>query len=310
MSKVSRNDLPRRNKRRSDNVSTTFKLFCIIYLLQIKLNPFVFKFIHMANSPAKVPTPTPSSAGTIVPESSGEGVGSFVNVLKSYGPALLTAVACGAGLVYMAKRMSDLEQKVGSQRRNQVRYLSETDVRLIVQQMAKDGFININPVNSSTQSQLPFQPTVQHAVQNHPSQVQPHIGGSLQAPNVVHQQSFPAAHLQQQHQAHLGQHQQHAYHHPNTQGHASQHQGQQSMSPEEYAHRRALYLQQQQIMQQQQYLQQHAHNHQRSPQWHAGLGNSTPETATSVSYSVPTTQEEKVDENEGTPWTPSSSQAQ
>lgn len=69
--------------------------------------------------------------------------GGITDALKSYGVPLATVALCGVGAVYFAKRMSDLETKVDAGRRNDVRHLNETDVRLIVQQMAKDGLINV-----------------------------------------------------------------------------------------------------------------------------------------------------------------------
>ena len=54
---------------------------------------------------------------------------------------------------YMAKRMGDLEQTVGAIKRNEVRHLTETDVRLIVQQMNRDGLINIQQWDGAQQQQ-------------------------------------------------------------------------------------------------------------------------------------------------------------
>lgn len=74
--------------------------------------------------------------------------------LKSYGVPLAAVALCGAGAVYLSKRMSDLETKVAAGRRNDVRHLSENDVRLIIQQMAKDGLINIPQTQSVEAQQL------------------------------------------------------------------------------------------------------------------------------------------------------------
>lgn len=70
--------------------------------------------------------------------------------LKGYGIPLGALAICGLGALYLGKRMNDLETHVGALKRNEVRHLSETDVRLIVQTMAKDGHINVTGFNDST----------------------------------------------------------------------------------------------------------------------------------------------------------------
>jgi len=89
----------------------------------------------------------PSSAG-----SSG-GMDATLSALKSYGLPVATLALCGVGGFYLAKRMNDLESKVGASRRNDVRHLSETDVQLIVKQMHNDGSISIPQWNEEAELQ-------------------------------------------------------------------------------------------------------------------------------------------------------------
>jgi hypothetical protein len=94
---------------------------------------------------------------------------SLTDGLKSYGAPLVTAALCGVGAIYFAKRMSDLETKVDAGRRKDVRNLNETDVRLIVQQMAKDGLINVPQWENSARVQPYSQPSTverQHQQEN------------------------------------------------------------------------------------------------------------------------------------------------
>lgn len=122
--------------------------------------------------------------------------------LKSYGVPLATAALCGVGAIYFAKRMSDLETKVDAGRRNNVRHLNETDVRLIVQQMAKDGLVNIPQWNEQGQNRAQVQTNVQAqtnvqvplAAQAHQAQVQ------AQAQAAHRQQELLLQQQQQQHQ--------------------------------------------------------------------------------------------------------------
>lgn len=64
-------------------------------------------------------------------------------LLRNYAVPLGAVAMVGAGAMYFAKRMNDLESRVGEMRRNEVRHLSETDVRMIVQQMSRDGLIQL-----------------------------------------------------------------------------------------------------------------------------------------------------------------------
>ena len=54
-----------------------------------------------------------------------------LGMLKAYGVPLATVALCGAGAFYFSKRLADVENKVTASRRNDVRHLSETDVRMI-----------------------------------------------------------------------------------------------------------------------------------------------------------------------------------
>ncbi len=76
-------------------------------------------------------------------EEAGKSLDDWATTLTKYGLPFATVAIVAAGSVYFSKRMSDLEQNVGAMRRNEVRHLSETDVRMIVQQMAKDGLIHV-----------------------------------------------------------------------------------------------------------------------------------------------------------------------
>jgi len=114
-----------------------------------------------AGSPRRSFTP-PSRARSVVPSGpAGEWDGAL-NALKSYGAPLATLALCGVGAVYFAKRMTDLETKVDVGRRKEVRTLNETDVRMIVQQMAKDGLINIPQWQQHPPHEQPRAPMPQH----------------------------------------------------------------------------------------------------------------------------------------------------
>jgi hypothetical protein len=126
--------------------------------------------------------------------------------LTKYGLPFATLAICAAGSVYFSKRMSDLEQNVGAIRRNEVRHLSETDVRLIVQQMAKDGLIHVpqwsrdSPATTTTtttaalanqhqqqQQQQPkqfYSATVHQQQQQHTRQVSPQQTTQASLPRV------------------------------------------------------------------------------------------------------------------------------
>lgn len=82
-----------------------------------------------------------------------------MSLLKTYGIPLGAVALCGAGAVYLAKRMNDLETRVSAMKRDNVRHLSETDVRLIVQQMQRDGLIQVNAsVPQIAPPPVPMQP--------------------------------------------------------------------------------------------------------------------------------------------------------
>jgi hypothetical protein len=65
-----------------------------------------------------------------------------LSVLKNYGVPLATLALCGVGAVYLAKRMSDLESKVDAGHRRELRHLNDVDVRMIVQQMIREGHLS------------------------------------------------------------------------------------------------------------------------------------------------------------------------
>ncbi len=91
-------------------------------------------------------SPKPPTTGSIVASDDWDISGA----LKGYGIPLGALAICGLGALYLGKRMSDLETHVGALKRSEVRHLSETDVRLIVQTMAKDGHINVSGFSDST----------------------------------------------------------------------------------------------------------------------------------------------------------------
>lgn len=66
----------------------------------------------------------------------------LTQTLKQYIAPLAVLGLCGAGAVYFAKRIGDLEHKVHAEKRQDVRRLTDQDVHLIVQQMSKEGRID------------------------------------------------------------------------------------------------------------------------------------------------------------------------
>lgn len=140
--------------------------------------PSVVRRSVSRNSPSVTPSPRRSATpGAVVPSSDNSWDGA-VDMLKSFGVPLASLALCGIGAVYLTKRMSDLETKVDVERRKDVRRLSETDVRLIVQQMAKDGLINVPQWQQ--QKQLPAPPqSAPQAPPNHHHQSMP------QAPRAI-----------------------------------------------------------------------------------------------------------------------------
>lgn len=103
------------------------------------------------------PSPTRSGAPVVagpVGAAGGEGDWDVGSALKTYGLPLGTLALVGMGAVYFSKRLGDIENSVSVVRREQVRHLSETDVRMIVQQMARDGLIQLNhtPIVHGTSS--------------------------------------------------------------------------------------------------------------------------------------------------------------
>lgn len=80
-----------------------------------------------------------------------------------------------------------METRVNAGRRNDVRHLSETDVRLIVQQMAKDGLINIPQWN---QEQLQAQEQQTAALQQQMAQLEAQKQQMTQYLQLVQQQQL------------------------------------------------------------------------------------------------------------------------
>lgn len=68
---------------------------------------------------------------------------SVSSMLSSYMLPLGGLALMGAGALYLVKRIGDVENTVGAMKRETVRNLTETDVRLIVQQMHRDGLIRV-----------------------------------------------------------------------------------------------------------------------------------------------------------------------
>lgn len=79
----------------------------------------------------------------VVPDAVPTGATDMSSLLSTYAFPLGALALCGAGALYLTKRMGDLENSVGAIKRDAVRNLSEHDVRMIVQQMQKDGLIRV-----------------------------------------------------------------------------------------------------------------------------------------------------------------------
>lgn len=112
--------------------------------------------------------------------------------LKTFGIPLGALAVCGLGAMYLTKRMTDLETHVSAIQRNEVRHLTETDVRMIVQQMSKDGLMGPNAstlqAHAQQQQRLLEQ---QQRLQQQVDQLQAAwghskstLGESMQAPNI------------------------------------------------------------------------------------------------------------------------------
>jgi hypothetical protein len=93
-------------------------------------------------------------AGAAVSADVGDWDGTL-SVLKNYGVPLATLALCGVGAVYLAKRMSDLESKVDAGHRRELRHLNDVDVRMIVQQMMREGHLS-GPTGPATARQVPL----------------------------------------------------------------------------------------------------------------------------------------------------------
>lgn len=94
----------------------------------------------MSRSPKSLSV-SPKLPVTVTPAAVPDVVDS--SALSAYAFPLGALALCGAGALYLVKRIGDLESSVGAMKRETVRNLSETDVRMIVQQMQKDGLIRV-----------------------------------------------------------------------------------------------------------------------------------------------------------------------
>lgn len=81
----------------------------------------------------------------------------IMDTVKTYAFPLCILGLCGAGAVYFAKRVSDLEHKVHAERRADVRNLTDNDVQLIVQQMGRNGQIETPQTQVFQQQSVAFQ---------------------------------------------------------------------------------------------------------------------------------------------------------
>lgn len=86
----------------------------------------------------KMPSPKPSASPVRIPSplksavDQGVTLDDPVQTLKQYIGPIAVLGLCGAGAVYFAKRIGDLEHKVHAERRLDVRHLTDSDVQLIV----------------------------------------------------------------------------------------------------------------------------------------------------------------------------------
>lgn len=76
-----------------------------------------------------------------------------MNSMLKYGIPLGAVGIVAAGAFYFSKKMGDLETQVQAIKRNEVRHLSETDVRMIVQQMSNDGQIQVGGAGGMSEKQ-------------------------------------------------------------------------------------------------------------------------------------------------------------
>jgi flagellar biosynthesis GTPase FlhF len=208
--------------------------------------PGYFSSLTVKNNRSPLSNSVGSTRAKSVALDTGGGAGGWdvMDGLKSFGMPLVTAALCGVGAIYFAKRMSDLETKVDVDRRKNVRHLNDADVRLIVQQMARDGLVNIPQWNGQQQQQqLQHQQQLQQQQQQQQYRQQ-QLQQQQKAADAEQLRQQQAAQQQQQQQAAQQQQQQQA----------AQQQQQQQAAQQQQQQQAALYQQQQQklIIQQQQ----------------------------------------------------------
>lgn len=150
---------------------------------------------------SKLPKGTPLPRSSVTPVKSAAKVPAklqddthqqqqLMDTVKTYALPIAVIGLCGAGAVYFAKRMNDLENKVHAEKRADVRYLTDNDVQLIVQQMAKNGQIE-SPQNQVFQQQaVAFQQQLLQMQQIQQQSQQNQVVLSEQLRNLMQQQQM------------------------------------------------------------------------------------------------------------------------